>query len=591
MKSTRLVILVKSAVCLGLVTGMFSGSIYGQGNGSSVADAAPKKVVKLSPRDELEAKLAKSMKTAADFVTNLSEYLNKYPYSERGTSYLYSLARVVKLAKDAGEAQSLIDSLIKNTGSAPEPLKGEIYRRCADALFNQSSYKDAAELAQKSIDTFNDNEYLEFKKKQNDVTMAELVEKNPNFKKREFDIERTRGFYVGTKTDVYNLLGKCQAELGKFEQAEKAYRESFAIKKNKNAALGIAHSAERNGKDDAALEYATIAALTGKLEPSEMEYFHSIYAKQHQGNVEGVEQYLDEQYKKTYVNPVKGEKYDSGSRHSVRAVLAEFFTGAGCIPCIPVDYTFETALKDYTPKELVLLVYHWHAPVWDPLGNYSADSRVKYYGIQGAPTIIFDGKKSDKEGDYYGSDGEANEIQEIAKGLNDDLRAELEVPAEAKISLNAKRNGQNVSVKINTDQINNVSDDVSLQIALVENEVTYSGENGLRFQMMVVRALAGDNTKREFGFKVDPTKSIKFDYIFDINKIVEQNASYYDTFAVEKTAEFKQRFGGTVPEGLKVEFKYKKNKIDGKNLSVVAFLQDNKTKKVLQSAIVNLASK
>src|SRR5690348_4198542 len=105
MKSTRLVILVKSAVCLGLVTGMFSGSIYGQGNGSSVADAAPKKVVKLSPRDELEAKLAKSMKTAADFVTNLSEYLNKYPYSERGTSYLYSLARVVKLAKDAGEAQ------------------------------------------------------------------------------------------------------------------------------------------------------------------------------------------------------------------------------------------------------------------------------------------------------------------------------------------------------------------------------------------------------------------------------------------------------------------------------------------------------
>jgi tetratricopeptide (TPR) repeat protein len=531
------------------------------------------------------------MKTAADFVTNLSEYLNKYPYSERGTSYLYSLARVVKLAKDAGEAQSLIDSLIKNTGSAPEPLKGEIYRRCADALFNQSSYKDAAELAQKSIDTFNDNEYLEFKKKQNDVTMAELVEKNPNFKKREFDIERTRGFYVGTKTDVYNLLGKCQAELGKFEQAEKAYRESFAIKKNKNAALGIAHSAERNGKDDAALEYATIAALTGKLEPSEMEYFHSIYAKQHQGNVEGVEQYLDEQYKKTYVNPVKGEKYDSGSRHSVRAVLAEFFTGAGCIPCIPVDYTFETALKDYTPKELVLLVYHWHAPVWDPLGNYSADSRVKYYGIQGAPTIIFDGKKSDKEGDYYGSDGEANEIQEIAKGLNDDLRAELEVPAEAKISLNAKRNGQNVSVKINTDQINNVSDDVSLQIALVENEVTYSGENGLRFQMMVVRALAGDNTKREFGFKVDPTKSIKFDYIFDINKIVEQNASYYDTFAVEKTAEFKQRFGGTVPEGLKVEFKYKKNKIDGKNLSVVAFLQDSKTKKVLQSAIVNLASK
>ena len=205
MKNDQIAILVKSAACLGLLALTCTGNLYGQGNGSSVAEAAPKKVVKLSPKDELEAKLAKSMKTPSDFIIYLGEYLNKYPYPERGTSYLYSLTRVLKLAKDAGEARDLINSLIKNTGSVPEPLKGEIYRRSADALFNQGLYQEAAELAQKSIDTFNDNDYLDFKRKQNDVTMAEIVEKNPKFKKREFDVERTRGFYVGTKTDVYNL--------------------------------------------------------------------------------------------------------------------------------------------------------------------------------------------------------------------------------------------------------------------------------------------------------------------------------------------------------------------------------------------------
>jgi len=559
----------------------------------SAATSTPTSITKKtpSPKDELEDKLRKSFKDPPQFVANLTEYLNKYPYSERGTSYLYSLARTVKDVKDANEASSLINQLIMNTEQVPSPLKGEIYRRAADALYSKSLFQDAADLSQKAIDLFDDEGYLEFEAKQHEFTMAELTTKNPNFKKRSFDVERQRGYYVGTKTDVYNLLGKSLWELGKFDLAEKAYRNSFGIKKNKNAAMGIAKAAEKNGKDAEALQYAAVAVLTGKAEPSETAYFHSLYAKSHSGKTDGVEEYLDTLYKKAYANPVKSEKYRPTSKRTDRTVLAEFITGAGCIPCMPVDYTFEKALKDYSRKDLVLLVYHWHAPVWDPLGNYSSDSRVKYYDVQGAPTIFFDGKKSDKEGDYYGSDGEAGEIQEIADGLNGDLKSEIEVPAGAQIKLKATQNGPNINVSVRANRFQNPTNDLTLQIALVENEVTYSGENGLRFQMMVVRALAGDNKKREFGFKVDPSKANKIDYVFDVNKIVAQNASYYDTFVVEKTAEFKERFGGTVPEGLKVEFKYKKNEINPKNLSVVAFLQDNKTKKVLQSSFVNLASK
>lgn len=322
-----------------------------------------------------------------------------------------------------------------------------------------------------------------------------------------------------------------------------------------------------------------------------MDYFYSVYAKQNQGKKDGVEEYLDREFKKTYQNPVIVAKYRKTDKRSERVVLAEFITGAGCVPCMPFDYTFEKVLKNYSNKEIALVVFDWHAPTMDPLGNHSSDSRVKYYDVKGAPTLLIDGKKFEEDGDYYGGDGEKKEIQPIADDIIANLKSNLEIPADANLKLKAKRNGQTVAVNIDANGFKNVSDDVTLQIALAENETSYSGENGLRFHFMVVRALAGDNDKRNFGFKIDPSKPNKFEYVFDINKIVAQNLAYYDTQTSERMSEFLTRVGGKMPEGLNLDFKfnYKKNQIDAKNLSVIAYLQDNKTKKILQSASVNLA--
>jgi hypothetical protein len=77
--------------------------------------------------------------------------------------------------------------------------------------------------------------------------------------------------------------------------------------------------------------------------------------------------------------------------------LAELLTGAGCIPCIPVDYSFDTMLKEYSRQDVVLLVYHMHAPSNDPLTNHSTESRNKYYDVNSAPTIIIDGQKFENE--------------------------------------------------------------------------------------------------------------------------------------------------------------------------------------------------
>jgi hypothetical protein len=62
----------------------------------------------------------------------------------------------------------------------------------------------------------------------------------------------------------------------------------------------------------------------------------------------------------------------------------------------------------------------------------------------------------------------------------------------------------------------------------------------------------------------------------------------------ERMEEFLSRMPDKkMPEGLNIDFKfnYRKNQIDSNHLSVVAYLQDNKTKKILQSAQIDLAKK
>ena len=580
-------------VCLTSVLTLGITEINAQGGAQTSSATKPAEARKLSPQDELMDKLRASMKNPAEYVANLSEYLNKYPYSESGTSYLYSLSRTLKDTKDASETRNLILQFIKNTETVPTPLKVEIYRRSADTLFAKDLFEDSAKLAQDTINLFNDKDFLEFKKKQHSISMTEYAAKYPNFKAREFDAPRTMAFYVASKTDVYNLLGRSFEQQNKFAEAENAYRNSVAIKASKNSALGLARAAEKNGKNADALKYATIAVLTGKLTPSEMDYFYAVYAKSNQGKTDNSEAYLDAEFKKTYRNPVKSKKYQRTPKRSDRTVLVEFFTGAGCVPCMPFDYAFENALNDYSRKEIAILSYHWHAPTMDPLGNNSSDSRVNYYGIKGAPTVFIDGKRFEKDGDYNGGDEEKNEIQPIADNVYETLNADLETPAAAEIKLKAKRNGEKINVEIDADKFKNVSEDVTLQLALVENETSYSGENGLRFHFMVVRALAGDNEKREFGFKIDSAKPNKFDYVFDVDKIVAQNLTYYDTQKAERTKEFLERVKATSLDGFGIDFKfnYQKNQINPKHLSVIAYLQDNKTKKILQSSVVDLSSK
>src|SRR5262249_51672166 len=130
--------------------------------------------------------------------------------------------------------------------------------------------------------------------------------------------------------------------------------------------------------------------------------------------------------------------------------------------------------------------------------------------------------------------------------------------------------------------------DLSLHIALVEDEVHYSGENGLRFHPQVVRNLARAAGADEYGFKVDPSRANNFEHTFDLDAISAENLRYYDEWPVERNKEVNARIGGDADFDVG-RFKEQRRLINPDKLSVVAFLQDNKTRQILQSVFLRVA--
>ena len=108
-----------------------------------------------------------------------------------------------------------------------------------------------------------------------------------------------------------------------------------------------------------------------------------------------------------------------------------------------------------------------------------------------------------------------------------------------------------------------------LNIALVEDDVRYSGENGVRFHRMVVRCLA---KPADSGYPVEPSNTATVDTTFDLAEISQKLTAYLVQY--EKS---NPRFG-------QIEFLSKDTTMQPNHLAVAAWVQDETTHRVLQSA-------
>jgi hypothetical protein len=229
---------------------------------------------------------------------------------------------------------------------------------------------------------------------------------------------------------------------------------------------------------------------------------------------------------------------------------------------------FKAAQERYSRQDFIVLNYHVHIPLPDPMVNPTTIKRQDFYSVNSSPSYFFDG-------DSDGGGGSADMAKSIFESKVDPtIEKHLAVAPEAKIDLRATSTGSTVKVKANVSKVTSKSDKLRLQIVLAEESVTYSGENGERFHPVVVRSMALDQKSAQ-GFALAPAKGGSFEYTFDVAKAVADAKAHLEDYETNTR---------------KGEYKFREKKYDIKNgFVVVAFVQDEATKKVLQSVYLKPA--
>jgi hypothetical protein len=276
--------------------------------------------------------------------------------------------------------------------------------------------------------------------------------------------------------------------------------------------------------------------------------------------VEKINEKLDKEYHEK-VPPFKPQPVKREGTGD-RVVLMELFTGAQCPPCVAADVAFDALLKSYKPTDVVFLQYHLHIPGPDPLTNKVTEERAAYYSVNSTPSTLFDGKSKASGGGAMAN--AKNKYDAYREVIDPALKDTAEVLLKAK----ATESDGKVTITVDVDKLIGPGESKKLRVVLVEESVRYIGGNGLRFHHHVVRDMPG-------GVKgVSLTKKqSKHTLTADLAAVRKKLAKYVSDYE-----ENRQSFPSV------------KRPMDLKKLKVIAFVQDDESKEVLNAVQVGIAS-
>jgi hypothetical protein len=254
------------------------------------------------------------------------------------------------------------------------------------------------------------------------------------------------------------------------------------------------------------------------------------------------------------ITPYAGRKAKSD-----HVVVMELFTGAQCPPCVAADLAFEALERTYTNGEVVLIQYHLHIPGPDPMTNADTEARAAYYKARGTPSTFFNGIPKASGG------GAMPAAQSKYQAYCSIINPLLEAPALCKVSASARRVGDKIEIAAEVKELQNVSPDLKLRLVLVEENIRFIGSNKLRFHHQVVRALPGGAA----GVGIDLMPSTRAEV--DLTELRKQLTGYLDNFAATKKA-----------------FPQPERPLALHHLRVIAFVQDDATKQILEAVQVEV---
>jgi hypothetical protein len=291
-----------------------------------------------------------------------------------------------------------------------------------------------------------------------------------------------------------------------------------------------------------------VAALTKSGKADEAKVSAATLAK--------LQAQLDEEFEKGAI-PFKPAAFAGRKGKSTRVAVVELFTGAQCPPCVSADIAFDAAVKTYKPADVVLLEHHLHIPGPDPLTNADTESRQKYYGsaIRGTPTAFVNGKVTEGLGGYK------QHGEERYKTLTKIIDEALEAEEQANLKLTAERKGDKVEAEATVADLKKTGDKVKLRFVLIEDVARYSGNNGQRLHHHVVRAFPGGID----GFPLKDAKGTQ-KVMVALGDVKKSLTDYLK--------------GKT--------FLDDDRPMDLKHLKLIALIQDDESKEILQAAQIDM---
>jgi hypothetical protein len=500
------------------------------------------------PPDRKAYDAAIATKDPKEKIAALEAFREKYPDSQLSDGVDDAIFQT--LVRRLPEQQKRIFQLAEQRyGEAPEAQKGRVANDIAAELLDAGVHlKRAEQWSRRSVKPLREETYL--------AEQRALYEKRKQTPPPEQEAKKR---FAELRAARIGTLGRIMVKRGNTAKGRALLEEAWADNPNlAPVAVALGELSVHDGDDKQALEYLTAARLIGRAPPTAVSNFETVYRKLHKGSFEGAEEYLDQEYRRRYSNPVHAESYRPGAGRSDRVVLAEVFTGAGCGPCVAADLATDALLERYKREEVAVLMYHQHIPRPDPMANAASQDRRMSYAIRAVPTIGIDGTTRTGGGPRGYA---AEEFQSIDR----DIAKELQSPPGAKLSAEGRLADGAVKVRAKAEGIE-ANGEVKLQVALVEKHLRYSGENGIRFHPMVVRALASQTIQGPAG---------TFDASFDLGKVSADNRKHLDEYEKSRPQPYR--------------FAVKKSDMDPAMLAAVVFVEDASSHRILQSRWLELA--
>jgi len=566
---------VLTALCFSLALSVASAQTTPAAAQPAKPDAgdAAKPAVRETPPEQQAYNEAMKMTDPEKKIAALEKLKTDFPHSRyaaiAGTPIFSTLIQKLPEQKDrirkaakAVFAQSVAwdKSVSKKNGFATTADRGNTATFIADQLATADLLlKDAESYARKGVGALRENVWTAERRE----AYAKRKQKIPTPEEFAKDFAEVRASRIGT-------LGRVEMKLGRTAEARKLLEESYAVApSDAKVAAALGEMAAKAGDDAKAMNYLIPARLSGHSPGSANQAFEAAYKRSHGGNLDGLEAMLDTEYHKRFPNPIHVEAYKATEKRSGRMVLAEVFTGSGCGPCAGADVAFDAAMERYTRTDLAVVMYHVHVPRPDPMTTEGGTARYESYGKNGVPTYAIDGKK------IGGGGGSRDYASEVFERFRKDLETDLETAAEARLKIDAGLNGGTVKVSATVDSVTSDSKDLKVQILLVEKEIRHLGENGIRFHPMVVRAFGGEKGE---GYAIEANGKGSFGASFDLEAIGKDIRKQLDDYEAKGH------------RGESFKFSAKKDQIDRTGLAVIVFVQDEKTKHVLQAGYVDLGA-